>query len=211
MFTGLIERTGKILRVRPLARGKKLLIDPGDKFELALGDSVALDGACFTVVSREGNYFEVELSSESLEKTTFAQKQPGNKVNLERPLKLSDRLGGHLVLGHVDGVGKIITVRKSGEFLEMEIDAPAEVARLLVEKGSVAVDGISLTANALSGSAFSITLIPETLKRTSIGSKKIGESVNLEADIIGKYVARLLSKGAKPQGLTWEKLREEGY
>jgi riboflavin synthase len=211
MFTGLIERTGKIIRIQPLARGKKLLIDPGEMFELKLGDSVALDGACFTVVRLEGNCFEVELSPESLEKTTFAGKQPGSKVNIERPLKLSDRLGGHLVLGHVDGVGRIVKARKNGEFVEMEIEAPGELADLLVEKGSVAVDGISLTANALSGSVFSVTLIPETLKRTCLGTKKVGETVNLETDIIGKYVARLLSKKPASGGLSLEKLREEGY
>ena len=211
MFTGLIERIGKIVRVQALGRGKKFLIDPGDNFEAALGDSVALDGACFTVVSREGGNFWVEVSSESLARSSFEKKQAGAKVNIERSLRLSDRLGGHLVLGHVDGMGKIRKIQKGADFIEMEIEAPRQAAEFLVEKGSIAVDGISLTVNNLSGANFCILLIPETQKRTTLASKKTGDAVNLEADIIGKYVARLLKKGQGTKGLTFEKLLEEGY
>jgi len=211
MFTGLIERVGKIARVQAFGQGKKFLIDPGEGFETAPGDSVALDGACFTVVSLEGKHLWVEVSSESLARTTFEKKQAGDQVNLERSLRLSDRLGGHLVLGHVDGMGRIKKVTRGAEFTELEIEAPKEVAAFLVEKGSIAVDGISLTVNSLAGATFSIMLIPETRKRTTLASRKIGDAVNLEADIIGKYVARLLKKGRGPGGLTLEKLLEEGY
>jgi riboflavin synthase len=211
MFTGLIERVGKIIRVQALAKGKKFLVDPGKEFEVSLGDSVAMDGACFTVVGREGDGFWVEVSAESLSRTTFEKKQSGDKVNLERSLKLSDRLGGHLVLGHIDGAGRVKRLEKSGEFVEVEIEAGKEVSDYLVEKGSVAVDGISLTVNALKGNCFSVMLIPETLKRTGLGAKRTGDAVNLESDIIGKYVARLLKKGRAGGAITLEKLIEEGY
>jgi len=211
MFTGLIERAGKILRVQALAKGKKFLVDPGAEFEVSPGDSVAMDGACFTVVSREGGGFWVEVSGESLSRTTFEKKQAGEQVNLERALRLSDRLGGHLVLGHVDGMGKIKKLKKSGEFVEIEIESGKEVSDHLVEKGSVAVDGVSLTVNGIKGGVFSVMLIPETLKRTGLGAKRVGDSVNLESDIIGKYVARLLKRGRAGGGITLEKLTEEGY
>ena len=211
MFTGLIERAGKIVRVQALAKGKKFLIDPGAEFEVSPGDSVAMDGACFTVVGREGDGFWVEVSGESLSRTTFEKKQAGEQVNLERSLRLSDRLGGHLVLGHVDGMGKIKKLKKSGEFVEIEIEAGKEVSDYLVGKGSVAVDGISLTVNGIKETVFSVMLIPETLKRTGLGAKRVGDTVNLESDIIGKYVARLLKRGRAGGGLTLEKLTEEGY
>jgi len=211
MFTGIIERIAKIVRIQPLGKGKKFLIDPGAKLEVSLGESIALDGACFTVVSLEGNNFWVEVSSESLSRTSFDKIQAGDQVNLERSLRLTDRLGGHIVLGHIDGIGAIKRIEQRGEFMEIEIEAPREVAGFLVEKGSIAVDGISLTINALSGQNFSAMLIPETLKRTTLAGKKTGERVNLEADIIGKYVARLLKKDKEAKGLTLEKLIEEGY
>jgi len=211
MFTGLIERVGKIARVQALAKGKKILIDPGAEFEVSPGDSVAVDGACFTVVSQEGHSFWVEVSGESLSRTTFEKKQAGDQVNLERSLRLSDRLGGHLVLGHVDGMGRIKQLKKSGEFVEMEIESVKEVSDFLVEKGSVAVDGISLTVNGLKGTSFAVMLIPETLKRTWLSAKRVGDKVNLESDIIGKYVARLLKRGRAGGEITLEKLIEEGY
>ncbi len=211
MFTGLIERTGKIIRVQAMAAGKKFLIDPGAGFEAGPGESIALDGACFTVVERTGDHFWVTVSSESLARTTFGKKSAEGLLNIERALKLSDRLGGHLVLGHVDGVGKVKKISKGAEFVEMEIEAPQEVAQFLVAKGSVAVDGVSLTVNKLEGGMFSVMLIPETLKRTTLSARKTGDEVNLEADIIGKYVARLLKKGQETRGLTFEKLLEEGY
>lgn len=209
MFTGLIERTGKILRIQPMGRGKKFLIDPGADFEVGLGDSVAIDGACFTVVEKVGNAFAVEVSSESLSRTTFPKKQVGEKVNLERSLRLGDRLGGHLVLGHIDGVGRIKRISRRGEFEELEIEASEAVAKYLVEKGSIAVDGVSLTVNLVSGSVFSVVLIPETLKRTTLGEKRVGAEVNLEADILGKYVEKFLSKGKK--ALSLEDLQGEGF
>jgi len=208
MFTGLIERVGKIIRVQKMALGKKFLIDAGEDFEVGVGDSVAVDGACFTVTAKQKDGFWIEVSSESLKRTSFDKKQVGVKVNLERALRLSDRLGGHLALGHIDGVGLIRQVVKKGEFWEMEISSPREVERYLIEKGSIAVDGISLTVNQVSGANFKVMLIPETLTRTSLGEKRVGEEVNLEADIIGKYVERFLKKES---GLSPEKLKEEGY
>jgi len=208
MFTGLIERMGKVIQVQQIALGKKFLIETGKDFEVKPGDSVAVDGACFTITDKEKDGFWVEVSSESLKRTSFDKKRVGMKVNLERALRLSDRLGGHLVLGHIDGVGLIKQVVKKGEFWEMEISAPREVERYLIEKGSIAVDGISLTVNQVSGANFKVMLIPETLKRTTLGEKGVGEEVNLEADIIGKYVEQFLKK---QNGLSLEKLKEEGY
>jgi len=209
MFTGLIERIGKIARLEPLGDGKIFLIDPGKGFEVSAGDSVALDGACFTVTEKSGNSFRVEVSSESLSRTTFKKKKAGARVNLERSLRLSDRLAGHFVLGHIDGIGKIKKLSKKGGFQEMEIEAPRELEKYLVEKGSIAVDGISLTINRVSGPVFSIMLIPETLKRTTIGEKKVGTEVNLEADLLGKYVEKFIGKDKK--GITLERLREDGF
>ncbi len=209
MFTGLIERVGKIVRIQPLAPGKKFLISPGKDFETAAGDSVAVDGTCFTVTGRQGDSFWVEVSPESLSRSTIGKQRIGGKVNLERPLRPSDRLGGHFVLGHVDGIGSIKKLAKPAGFLEIEIEAERDLEKYLVEKGSIAVDGISLTINKVKGPVFSLMLIPETLKRTTLAEKKIGDPVNLETDIIGKYVERFLSRDR--QGLTKERLREEGF
>ena len=209
MFTGLIERVGTISRIQPLSSGKKILVEPGKDFQTALGDSVAVDGACFTVASKSGNSFWVGLSKESLSRTTFQSRKVGERVNLERALKLSDRLGGHFVLGHIDGVGKIKKLSRAGEFQEWELEAPEDLKRYLVEKGAIAIDGISLTINRVSGRVFSVMLIPETLKRTALGGKKVGDPVNLEADLRGKYVEKFLGKGRG--ALSLERLKEEGF
>ncbi len=208
MFTGLIERVGKIVQLEAGAGGKKFCINAGKDFELNLGDSVSVDGACLTVIKIEGEKFWIEASPETLKKTTLSQKKVGGEVNLERALRLSDRLGGHFVLGHIDGVGRVRKKTRRGEFLELEIEAPSELGKYLIEKGSIAVDGISLTINQVQGNIFSVMLIPETLKRTTISQKKPGDKVNLEADIIGKYVEKLLQK---TPSLTIDKLKEEGY
>lgn len=167
--------------------------------EFALGESIALDGACLTVVAREQGRFEVEASPETLRRTTIGGWGPGTPVNLERALTLSDRLGGHLVLGHVDAVSRVLSRREEGGSLVLAFALDRALAPFVIEKGSIAVDGVSLTVNSVQDDRFSVQLIPETQKRTTLSSKASGAPVNLETDVIGKYVARLLGR-ASPGG-----------
>ena len=213
MFTGLIETTGKVKEAEPKGGALGLGIAPeSTPFAIELGDSVAVDGLCLTVVERPAWGFRLQVSSESLARSTLGELRVGSRVNLERALRLSDRLGGHLVQGHVDGVGRIEAKRPEGEFVRMVFSAPAEVLRYAVEKGSVAVDGISLTINGVSSDQFWVMLIPETLRRTTLGAKPLRSRVNLEADLLAKYVERLLAgRTAGSAGLTLEKLKEEGF
>jgi len=197
MFTGIIEEMGEILMAegasaRLRVRGGKLLDG------VCVGESIAVSGVCLTIVgvhpAGDGSIdFEVELTAETLGRTTLGRLKPGDVVNLERPLRLDDRLGGHLVQGHVDGVGRIAAIRPEEQGLRMEIEAPAALLAYLAEKGSVAVDGISLTVAELgTAGRFVVALIPYTLAQTTLGSRKPGEAVNLEVDILAKYVERLL-------------------
>jgi len=168
-----------------------------------------VDGACLTVVERAGEEFWVQASAETLRRTTLGALRPGDRVNLERAMRLSDRLGGHLVLGHVDAVAEILSRRPEGGSVLVEYSLPASLSPFFIEKGSVAVDGVSLTVNAVGSGSFSVALIPETQARTALPHKPPGAKVNLEADLIGKYVARLL--GAKaPAGLDEEALKAAG-
>ncbi len=175
-----------------------------------LGDSVAVNGACLTVVTLEAPFFEVEVSPESLARTTLGQLKVGEKVNLERALKVGDRLGGHLVTGHVDGVGEVLSREERGNFIFFRIRAPESVARYLVEKGSVAVDGVSLTVNRVQGAVFELAIIPHTARLTTMGFRKPGDLVNLEADLLAKYVEKFL-KPYQERSLTEEFIREKGF
>ncbi len=194
MFTGLIEDVGRVVGLEKSGEGLFVRIRPARIAVDALsqGESVAVDGCCLTVVERGDGVFGVAVSPETLKRTTLGDLSAGAAVNLERALAVGDRLGGHMVLGHVDGVGRIASRTPRGDFVEMWFSAPAPVDRWLVEKGSVAVDGISLTVNRLREGGFSVMLIPETLSRTTLGSKAEGARVNLEGDVIGKYVERLV-------------------
>jgi len=165
---------------------------PAEDFEI--GESIALDGACLTVVAREKGRFEVEASPETLRRTNLETWGPGTPVNLERALRLSDRLGGHLVLGHVDAVTRIFERRPEGGSLVISFALERSLAPFVIEKGSVAIDGVSLTVNQVEADRFSVQLIPETQGRTTLVGKSIGAGVNLETDVIGKYVARLLGR-----------------
>jgi riboflavin synthase len=161
--------------------------------DFALGESVAIDGACLTVVEKAPGSFRVQATMETLRRTTLAKLRPGSKVNLERALRLSDRLGGHLVQGHVDAVAQIVSAADEGGSVVLTFSLPSLIAPWLIEKGSVAVDGVSLTVNTLDSDHFSVALIPETQTRTALALKGRGDAVNLEADMIGKYVVRLAS------------------
>ena len=193
MFTGLIEATGTIDRATPAATGVQLRVATGLGGELTAGDSVAVNGVCLTAAAATDDGFEATVSPETLRVTTLGSLRPGHLVNLERPLKADARLGGHFVLGHVDGVGRIETWRPDGECFWLEIGVPRELDPYLIVKGSIAVDGISLTVAALTPGRASIQIVPFTRTHTALTDARVGASVNLEADVLGKYVARLLA------------------
>jgi riboflavin synthase len=192
MFTGLVESLGEVKEVRPDGDGRDLIIAAPMAPELAIGESVAVNGACLTVVARDSNTFRFQAGPETLRRTNLGELRPGDRVNLERSVRLSDRLGGHLVQGHVDGLGSIASRERQGEWETIWFACPPALARQMVSKGSVAVDGISLTIVDVNTDRFSVALIPHTLAVTTLGFKPVGASVNLETDLIAKYVARLL-------------------
>jgi riboflavin synthase len=192
MFTGIVTDLG---RVRRVARGAilDLVIATGwDTTEIAIGASIACSGACLTVVAVEPGAFAVQASEETLARTTIGDWEVGAAVNLERPLRLGDELGGHLVSGHVDGIARVIARRPEGESVRFTIAAPDELAPFIAAKGSVALDGVSLTVNEVDGASFGVNIIPHTLARTTFGAAEVGRRMNFEVDTIARYVARLL-------------------
>jgi len=213
MFTGLVEGTGEITGLTPQAEGLRLTVRTSfAAAELSLGESVAVAGACLTVVALTPPAAAFEVSPETLKRTTFPLKKVGDRVNLERSLRLGDRLGGHLVTGHVDAVGTVKEVRSGPAHFQLKIELPEALSRFVIEKGSIAVDGVSLTVNACRGNAFLVNIIPFTAKETTLAALKVGDRVNLETDIIGKYVARLLGREAPlGEGITAKLLAEHGF
>jgi riboflavin synthase len=195
MFTGIVEGTGTVRSVVRRGDVTAIRIDVGGLFEgLPLGGSVAINGCCLTAVRSDAQGFDVDLTDETLRRTRFDLRlRPGVLVNLERPMRADGRFDGHVVQGHVDGVGQVVELRSLGESAEIRIEAPPELERYLVEKGSLAVDGISLTVYGIAGGAFSVALIPYTLQVTNLRDAQPGSLVNLEADVIAKYVERLLA------------------
>jgi riboflavin synthase len=196
VFTGLIEDIGTIAEIAPVqGGGARLTVRTRlPRSDLGEGGSIAVDGACLTVVKSQDSVFSADVSLETLRRTTLGDRQPGDVVNLERPVALGERLGGHIVLGHIDGVGRIRARERAGEAIQVSVEIPRELLPLVVEKGSVALDGISLTVNGFVGlDAITVTVIPETLRATSWGQKREGDRVNVEADILAKHVARLLA------------------
>jgi riboflavin synthase len=214
MFTGLIEDLGKIESIAPRERGARLTISTALPLgEVQLGDSIAVDGACLTVVALGGARFSADLSEETLRRTAFAGARPGHPVHLERALRLGDRLGGHLVQGHVDAVGKVAGVATVGDGFEVSWDLPDALLDTVVEKGSIAIDGVSLTVATLRGSRISAAIVPHTATRTTLTRKAAGASVNVETDMIGKYVRRSLERNAAAGsgGLDLETLGKAGF
>jgi riboflavin synthase len=193
MFSGIIAALGSIREVAPREAGFRLTIDAGglDLSDVALGDSIACNGVCLTVVERDERSFKVDISPESLRCTTGLA-APG-PLNLEKALRLADRLGGHLVSGHVDGVGEVLRFDAVGDNRLLAVRAPAELAKYIATKGSITVNGTSLTTNTVDGADFTINLIPHTLHATTLGRIKPGDQVNLEVDLIARYCERLLS------------------
>ena len=198
MFTGIITDIGRIRALAPIAgEGVRLRIETRYPLtHLGLGDSIACDGICLTVVERgeeaETRWFEIEASAETLARTTLGQWIEGDSINLERALAMGDVLGGHLVSGHVDGLGALLNITPAEEFQAWEVRAPASLLPYLAEKGSITVDGVSLTVNRVTGDSFHLMLIPHTLSHTSLGTKRAGAKLNLEIDLIARYVGRML-------------------
>ncbi len=216
MFTGIVLGKGKLINTRPSGGGLAFdleaqfaLLDPEE------GESIAVNGACLTVYSIKGNRFTVDVSPESLRRTTLGSLRAGAVVNMERALRLADRLGGHMVSGHVDCVGVTSGITKEGNFTILTFSVPSEQDRYIIEKGSITINGVSLTVNSCSGGSFSVSVIPHTMQVTTLGLLKNGSKVNIEVDIIGKYVEKLLSTDSAEQ---WKKsainpafLAENGY
>lgn len=196
MFTGLVEALGTVRTAADDDHGGKVLTIHEATLapQLALGESVAVNGACLTVVERDADSFRFEVGPETLLRTNLGALRAGGRVNLERSLRVGDRLGGHFVQGHIDGVGTIAERVKQGEWETVRFACPADVTRLMVPKGSIAVDGVSLTLVEVGADWFTVMLIPHTLANTTLGSKKVGEPVNLEADMLAKHVAKLLGR-----------------
>ena len=209
MFTGMIESMGSVKKFTRHGEDAILDIDASMILEdIKVGDSIAINGACLTVTRKSEREFTADVSAETLSRTNLRLLKPGDRVNLEKALRLNSFLGGHLVLGHVDGLGKILekVTRSNSVLLGMEIDM--ELGRLIVEKGSVAVDGVSLTVNRCEKNRFYVTMIPQTARMTTLGIKKVADRVNIETDIIGKYVEKLLNPD---KGIDMNFLAEHGF
>ena len=189
LFTGIVEEVGTVREASP----HRLVVQASDALEgVSPGDSIAVNGVCLTVVECSAGVFAVDLSQETLERTSLGALEAGHPVDLERALTPSSRMGGHIVQGHVDGVGRIVDISGTAEARTLRVEAPETVARYIVEKGFIAVDGISLTVTAVSGATFGVAVIPYTLEHTVLGSRASDDAVNLEVDIVAKYVERLL-------------------
>ena len=194
MFTGIIQGKGRVVEKRPAGGGMVFSLEADfDLPDPEEGESIAVNGVCLTAREMTGRRFCVDVSPESLARTTLGRLAVGGVVNLERALKLSDRLGGHLVSGHVDGVAPVIDLQPEGDFVRFTFGVPAGFARYIIEKGSIAVNGISLTVNRCDQKSFSVAIIPHTLEVTTLGGLGKGDEVNIEVDLIGKYVEKLLA------------------
>jgi riboflavin synthase len=212
MFTGLIQTVCTVKSASKTGGARNLSIDLGPvRAETKTGDSIAISGVCLTVSKLQGNLATFDVSVETLEKSTLGKLKAGDKVNIELSMGPSDRFGGHFVLGHVDGTATIKSIEKHNQFADIKFKTPPELLEQMVIKGSVAVDGISLTVAQMDKENFTVAIIPETLKRTTLGIAKPGDAVNIETDIIVKTIKSQLAKILPRSGLTMEKLKEMGF
>lgn len=209
MFTGLIETTGTLASLQKNSNGLQLSVRPASAFDVRLGDSVSVNGVCLTATS-EGETLVFDISPETEGSTNLGELKRGERVNLERALMLSDRLGGHLVTGHVDAVGVIRDRRVERAYTFYTFEAPHDILRYIVKKGSVAIDGISLTVTDIDRQTFSVAIIPHTLKATNIGEKQTGDRVNIEVDMIGKYVEKFITR-EDPESNLARLLKDKGF
>lgn len=216
MFTGIIQSVGEIAAIEPKGVDARVRINTGKLplGDVVLGDSIAVNGVCLTVIDLPGDGFLADVSGETLSRTTFSDIKHGSRVNLEKALTPTTHLGGHLVSGHVDGIGKVIERSDAGRSVKFRIRAPDELARYIATKGSICVDGISLTVNDIDGAIFDLNIVPHTLSETTMGDYQVGQRVNLEVDVIARYLERLLlgDKAAQSgQGVTEALLAEHGF
>jgi riboflavin synthase len=214
MFTGLVEAVGRIARVDSHGRDRRLRIEPGAELMQGLrtGDSIAVAGACLTAVEPDATGFHADVSAETLAHTSLGERGVGDRVNLERALLPTTRLGGHLVSGHVDGVGEIVGREADGQSWRFRIRVPDALARYVAPKGSICVDGISLTVNEVDGAVFEVNIVPHTMAMTTLGDTAAGAVVNIEVDVIARYLERLLADGDSPAaGITRDTLARTGF
>ncbi len=218
MFTGIIEKMGVVRGMIRKGEDARLEVETGlDMKDVRVGDSISVNGACLTVVALTGRGFTADVSAETLSRTNLGTLKAGDRLNLEKSLRLNDFLGGHMVLGHVDALGKIFEKKVRANSIVFGVEVDERLTRYIVEKGSVAVDGISLTVNECKSSRFYVNIIPHTVRETTLGFKKAGDAVNIETDILGKYVEKLLQHdqgrdaGEPQKGLDLKFLAEQGY
>ncbi len=213
MFTGIVSAVGKIDNIERRGTDCRLHVAVGDldMDDVALGDSIAVSGACLTVVEFDDSSFVADVSAETLSLTILDSFTAGRSVNLEKALALGERLGGHLVSGHVDGVGALVSQAAEGRSVQLRFSAPVELAGFIAKKGSIAIDGVSLTVNRVENLEFEVNIVPHTLQLTTLGGMDVGQKVNLEIDLIARYVARLQEFRADNPGITEETLRRNGF
>lgn len=213
MFTGIIQKVGRVQSVEPQPGGARIVIAPESPLDaLEIGESIAVDGVCLTAEpGSSGSNLRFFLSPETLSRTTLLTFQPGRLVNLERSLAAGDKLGGHFVMGHVDAVGRINRLQPTGESWTLEVEAPPGIRPFLAVKGSVSVDGVSLTVATVANNSFTVAVIPHTYQVTTLRTKTAGATVNLEADVIARYVVNFLSGGEPGRGVSAELLRQAGF
>lgn len=195
MFTGIVQSTGRIVRVEPRGGDARLVLVAADigPADVAPGDSISVSGCCLTVIARDGDTLAFDVSNETLSLSTLGGLRRDDRVNLEMALRLSDRLGGHLVSGHVDGIGTVVAVEPDARSQRWTIEVPSALSRYIATKGSVCIDGVSLTVNETSGDRFGVNLIPHTVEHTTFGDRRVGDRVNLEVDMLARYIERLRS------------------
>jgi riboflavin synthase len=212
MFTGIIQTVGRIARLEPRGGDVRLVVDTAtlDMTDVQLGDSISVSGVCLTAVALDGQSFAADVSNESLALTTLGKLKAGDGVNLEKALRLADRLGGHLVSGHVDGVGKVVSVTPDGRSQRWTFEVPQALARYIAAKGSICIDGTSLTVNEVQGTRFGVNLIPHSVANTTFAARRPGDAVNLEVDVVARYIERLLAVGDTPK-LDEAFLKQNGF
>ena len=212
MFTGIVEEMGTVTQLIRGSKEQRITISCNKILEdIHIGDSIAVNGVCLTVVTYDKNSFQADVMNETFLRSSLGALRPGSPVNLERAMAANGRFGGHIVSGHIDGTGLIKSIKKDGNAIWFEIAASREITDGIVEKGSIAIDGISLTVAAVDNVSFKVSIIPHTLKETVLGVKKVGDTVNLETDVIGKYVKKLLASQTTNAGLTKEMLLANGF
>jgi riboflavin synthase len=219
MFTGLIEGIGTLQRTERLGPDARMVIRAGFRMEnMVLGESISVDGACLTVVDFQQDSLTADVSAETLSRTTLGRKGPGSGLNLERALRFGARLGGHLVTGHIDGIAVLKERRSEGRSLRLFFDAPPEIMKYVIEKGSIAIDGVSLTVNGVSSGGFDVNIVPHTASETTLSGFQIGREVNIETDMIGKYVEKMvqawgstLEQAGSKTNIDYDFLKKHGF